>query len=129
MITFGRMVVLVDDYDEALRFYAGTLGLTVATDIDAGPRRFVHLTFPGQGPVGLWLLHAETDADAASIGRQTGDQPCGVLYTEDIRAEHGRLVELGVRFVAPPAEDEGSIHAQLFDPFGNRFVLVELTGA
>jgi hypothetical protein len=31
-----------------------------------------------------------TFADAASIGRQTGDQPCGVLYTEDIHTEHRR---------------------------------------
>ena len=127
MITFGRMVVLVDDYEQASAFYVGTLGLTVAADLVAGERRYLHLTFPGQEPVGLWLMKAETEADVASIGRQAGDQPCGVLYTEDIHAEHRRLAEAGVAFSGPPVAAEGSIHAHFSDPFGNVFVLVQIT--
>jgi predicted enzyme related to lactoylglutathione lyase len=129
MITFARMVVLVDDYDEASAFYVGKLGLTVAADIDAGERRYLHLTFPGQEPVGFGLMKAETEAEAASIGGQTGDQPCGVLYTEAVHAEHRRLAEAGVAFSGPPVEAEGSIHARFSDPFGNAFVLVQITAA
>ncbi len=126
MIRFGRLVVLVREYEEALEFYVGKLGLRVATDIDAGPRRYVHLALPDQDHVGLWLLKAETEADAASVGRQTGDQPCCVLYTDDFYPEFRRLEGAGVVFTEPPAERDGSVFAHFSDLYGNRFVLAQV---
>lgn len=126
MITLGRMVILVKEYKEALDFYVGKIGCDIAADIDAGTRRFVHLTFPSQPGVGIWLLKAETEADIARIGRQTGDQPCGVLYTENIHSVYETLTGSGVDFLEAPVERDGAISAHFSDLYGNKFVLVQL---
>lgn len=127
MITFGRMVVLVKDYTEAMAFYVDKLGLELAVDIDAGERRFVHLTFPGQDSAGLWLLKAETEKDAAAVGQQAGDQPIGVIYTDSFHDEFDRLQKADVEFLEQPVEAEGSISAHFLDLYGNKLILVQLT--
>lgn len=129
MIRFGRLVVLVREYEPAIDFYVGTLGLRVAVDVEAGPRRYVHLVVPNQDSVGIWLLKAETEADAAAVGSQAGDQPLAVFYTDDFDLEFRRLEAAGVAFVEPPAERDGSVFAHFADPYGNRFVLVQVRKA
>jgi predicted enzyme related to lactoylglutathione lyase len=84
---------------------------------------------PNQEPVGIWLLKAETEADATAIGRQAGDQPLGVFYTEDFDAEFRRLEAADVAFTEPPAERDGSVFAHFADLYGNRFVLVQVSRA
>lgn len=129
MITFGTMVILVKDYEDALDFYAGKLGLDVEVDIYAGERRFVHLTFPGQESAGFWLLKAETERDLATVGRQAGDQPFGVIYTDDFDAEYERLQEAGIEFLERPVNGEGAISVHFSDLYGNQLVLVQVTNA
>lgn len=129
MITFGRMVILVQDYEGALKFYVEKLGLDISTDLEAGERRFVHLSFPRQKDAGLWLLKAETERDAAAIGQQAGDQPIGVLYTDSFYDEFNRLKEAGVRFLEQPIKSDGAISAHFSDLYGNKLVLVQLENA
>jgi predicted enzyme related to lactoylglutathione lyase len=126
VIRFGRLVVLVREYEPAIDFYVGALGLQVATDIEAGARRYVHLAVPDQDPVGVWLLKAETEADVAAVGRQAGDEPLGVFYTDDIGSAFQRLDAAGVVFEGPPTEGDGAWFAHFGDLYGNRFVLVQL---
>lgn len=129
MIAFGRMVILIRNYEDAIHFYSGKLGLTVTTDIDAGDRRFVHVTFPGQEDAGFWLLKAETEEDLAAVGRQAGDQPYGVIYTDKFYDEYNRLQGAGIEFLEQPVEGDGSISAHFRDLYGNKFVLVQVTHA
>lgn len=42
----GRVVILVDDYDEALRLYMGKLGFETIVDTRAGKLRSVHIQLP-----------------------------------------------------------------------------------
>lgn len=129
MITFGRIVILVYDYEEALEFYVEKLGLVLSTDFEAGERRFVHLCFPSQKDAGVWLLKAETEKDAAVVGQQAGDQPIGVLYTDNFYNEFDRLQGSGVQFLEQPIEADGAISAHFADLYGNKFVLVQVENA
>lgn len=129
MITFGRMVILVNDYKDALEFYVEKLGLDISMDFEAGDRRFVHLGFPRQKDAGLWLLKAETERDAVAVGQQAGDQPIGVLYTDRFYDEFDRLQQAGVRFLEQPVKSDGAISAHFSDLYGNKFVLVQVENA
>ena len=123
-------MLLVHDYDEALRFYREALGFTVLYDQTApNGQRFLHIGVPGQPgtpPVGLWMLEAD-GADAELVGRQAGSHPLFVVYTADCRATAAELERRGVRVRSAPVEDSGAVHAQIADLYGNVLVLVQLT--
>jgi catechol 2,3-dioxygenase-like lactoylglutathione lyase family enzyme len=123
--SIGRLVVLVRDYDEAIRFYRDALGFEVFVDIDAFPRRFVHVRLPSQPDVGLWLMQPEGPAQRERVGTQTAGQPLAVLYTDDLAADFQRLTAREVRFVNPPREEAGACVAHFVDLYGNEFVLVQ----
>lgn len=126
MKQFGRMVLLVRDYDEAIAFYTDKFGFEVFVDIRAGERRFVHLRLPSQSDVGLWLMAADTPEQMARVGAQTAGQPCAVLYTDDLIADYERLTRRGVAFRHAPVREADAGYAHMLDLYGNEFVLVEL---
>jgi catechol 2,3-dioxygenase-like lactoylglutathione lyase family enzyme len=125
----GRTVLLVRDYDEALSFYRDILGFQVLFDetTDSG-QRLLHAGLPGQPGVGLWFLQPGAE-DTDRIGRQTGQHPCLVLYTEDCRRTAANLGARGVRFKKQPQEGAGAVFAHFEDLYGNDLVLVELKDA
>ncbi|SFR85235.1 hypothetical protein SAMN05216559_0056 [Halomicrobium zhouii] len=125
MITdFARATVLVEDYETALAFYVDVLGFEVIFDdeLDDGTR-IVHVGLPEQSPAGLWLMAAE---GSDRVGDQTGGHPSFVLYTDDCRVAHDRLVDEGVEITRGPVETADDVHLHFEDPYGNEVVLVEL---
>lgn len=129
MITdIGRATVLVDDYEEALEFYVGTLGFEVLYDDEPDDGfRLVHVGVTDEAPVGIWLMEAVGEEERDLVGGQTGRQPAFVFYTDDCRGTYETLSERGVTFLGEPKEDEGSVHVHFEDLYGNEIVLAELT--
>ncbi|MBE3010185.1 VOC family protein [Microbispora sp. NEAU-D428] len=123
----GRMVVLVDDPDEALGFYRDVLGFAVLHDYVADGYRFLHIGLPGQEGVGLWLMPITSEQQRELIGRQTGGQPLLVLYTADLDVVAKRLREHGVR-VWDEREDPDSRSLHFADLYGNVIVVAQLLG-
>ncbi|MUL41654.1 hypothetical protein FZ103_10800 [Streptomonospora sp. PA3] len=123
----GRMVVLVDDPDAALAFYRDVLGFDVLFDQAAGGYRYLHVGAPGQPTAGLWLMPATGDTERALVGRQSGDQPLLVLYTDDLDRVRARLAANGVRVWAEREDaDHRSLH--FADLYGNVLIAAELRG-
>lgn len=134
---FGRMTLLVHDYDEALAFYRSAFGVVPIFDATAGGHRYVHVAFPrdvgdASAPdaeaVGLWFLVA-TDREHGRVGRQTGGEPVGIIYTTDCAASVARAASAGAEVRRPPVSDGGATFAHVADPYGNEWVLVELVTA
>ncbi|WP_165985488.1 VOC family protein [Streptomyces sp. YIM 98790] len=123
----GRTVVLVDDPEPALAFYRDVLGFRVLHDRTAGGYRYLHIGLPGQHPVGLWLMPATGEAERALIGRQCGDQPLLVLYTDDLDAVARRLKAHEVP-VWNERQDPDSRSLHFADPLGNTLIAAGLTG-
>ena len=137
MITeFGRMTVLVDDYDDALDFYVGKLGFDVLWDGDLPDgTRTVHVGVQGRddeetkvGSAGIWLLRAIDGEALDRVGNQTAGHPCFVLYADDCRGTYETLRGRGVEFHGTPEEGPTGVSVRFEDCCGNRGVLVELTG-
>ena len=126
MHKFGRIVILVDDYEDAIHFYRDKLGFEVFVDLDADDQRFVHVKLPSQKNIGIWLLKAQTEEQIAAIGRQTAGAPCAVIYTHNIKKDVLKLEKNGVHFNKPIMSDEDAAFAHFVDLYGNEFVLVEL---
>jgi catechol 2,3-dioxygenase-like lactoylglutathione lyase family enzyme len=122
----GRVVLLVHDYDEALRFYS-QLGFQVLFDqVADNGFRFVHIGLSDQNGVGLWLLQPADEEQRSLVGRQTGSQPMLVLYTDDVHSDYLRLGAQGVVFRDEPREEADSFVAHFRDLYGNEHVLVQV---
>jgi predicted enzyme related to lactoylglutathione lyase len=112
----GRVVVVVSDQEEALRFYRDVLGFQTLHDEDAGGFRYLHVGLPGQDHVGLWLMPGSAPP---------AQQPLLVLYTDDLDEVRRRLAENAVEVWAE-REDESSRSLHFRDVDGNVIVAAQL---
>jgi catechol 2,3-dioxygenase-like lactoylglutathione lyase family enzyme len=122
----GLVALVVPDYDEALAFYVGRLGFELVEDTDLGDgKRWVVVRPPGQPRTALLLARAVNERQAAAIGNQTGGRVFLFLYTDDFDRDHAAFLARGVEFEGPPRREAYGVVAVLFDPFGNRWDLIE----
>lgn len=98
MRRIALVTLVVDDYDEAIRFYTEALGFRLAEDAprpDGSRWVVVEPGAPGQGAA-LLLARAKGDAQRARIGDQTGGRVGFFLYTDDLARDHARMAAAGV---------------------------------
>ncbi|MBX9246294.1 VOC family protein [Actinotalea ferrariae] len=122
------MSVFVDDQEKALRFYTEVLGFEKRTEIPMGEHS--------------WLTVGSTEQpDGPEISLEPSDHPAvapfrealvadGIPFTSfgvaDVRAEHERLVGLGVRFTQEPLAMGPMTTAVLDDTCGNLIQLASM---
>jgi catechol 2,3-dioxygenase-like lactoylglutathione lyase family enzyme len=108
--------VLVDDQEKALRFYRDVLGFQAKMDVPMGEHRWLTLVSPDE-PEGVQLL-LEPDSHPAAQSFKRALVADGIPYTsfavKDVRAEHARLLGLGVIFTQPPVP-MGPVTTAVFD--------------
>ena len=125
----GRTTLLVRDYEDALAFYRDRLGFHVLHDSKSpNGGRYLHIGIAaqeGEMAVGLWLMEAK-GADSILVGRQAGDQPFLVLYTDDCEATIRQMEAAKVEIRKAPDSREGATFAHVADLYGNEIVIVEL---
>ncbi|MFJ8646683.1 VOC family protein [Streptomyces sp. NPDC093546] len=127
MIRIAMTSVYVDDEAKAHAFYTGVLGFETRTDLDLGGARFITVAAPGQD-VELLLEPGDSPmAEQYRKGLREAGLPCLVLSVDDLRAEHERLSELGVRFTQAPTEQGPVVTAVLDDTVGNLIQLAQRT--
>src|SRR5439155_3124340 len=68
---------------------------------------------------------AASDAQAASVGHQTGGRVFVFVETDDFARDYEALRARGVAFVRPPSEEPYGTVAVFEDLYGNRFDLIE----
>jgi len=132
MITNISLVTLyVTDQDASKEFYCDVMGFVEGTDVTMGEGfRWVTVKHPDQPEleVTLMLPGPPLNEDMASAVRRAlanGTMGGFGLTTDDCRAEHERLVKLGVEFVQEPQERPYGVEAVMRDNSGNWLVLVE----
>ena len=103
----GYVAVVVEDYDEAIRFYVDTLGFRLVEDtfIEAQNKRWVLVAPPGSTESKLLLAHAVGTEQSSRIGNQTGGRvflflQWGIYLTQvaprcSMRCDGGLSAELG----------------------------------
>ena len=123
--------VFVDDQQKALEFYTEKLGFEKKHDIPlGGEARWLTLTEAGN-PNGVELLLEPSGHPAVNPYRAALMEdgiPLASFSVDDIRAEHERLLGLGVEFTQPPVEMGPTITAVFDDTCGNLIQLVQYEG-
>lgn len=116
---------IVEDQDEALRFYTQKPGFEKKTDQPMGPdARFVTVAPEQDDTVEIYLDSIEgeeADRRAAMIGQQ----PPLAFTVDDCQETYETLRERGVGFTAEPEEQPYGIQAVASDLYGNGIALVE----
>ena len=119
--------VMVNDQEQALRFYSTVLGFVKDKDIPMGPFRWLTVTSP-EGAEGVELLLEPIGFAPAQTYQEAlfaAGIPAIAFITNDIASEHRRLKERGVSFRGEP-KSMGPIIAVLFeDTCGNLINLVQ----
>lgn len=124
MTSLAMTALLVPDYDQAISFFTGAVGLDLIEDSDLGNgKRWVVLGGPEGGR--LLLARAADEAQRAAIGQQAGGRVGWFLNSADFAADHARMTAQGVEFTDGPREESYGTVAVFKDPYGNRWDLIE----
>jgi len=120
------ITLIVDDYDEAIRFYSDKLGFIITEDtyIDKD-KRWVVISPEGTGSCSLLLAKAATEEQRSRIGDQTGGRVAFFLYTDDFWRDYKKLLGSDVKFIRDPKKEQYGIVAVFEDLYGNLWDLIE----
>ncbi|TNJ44059.1 VOC family protein [Phaeobacter sp. B1627] len=125
MQSLHAVSLIIPDYDAAISFYCGTLGWTLAEDVDQGRKRWVRILPPGAMQGSLILARADTPAQEKVIGDQFAGRVGLFLATDDFARDHGAMQAAGVIFEEQPRHEPYGTVAVWRDPFGNRWDLIQ----
>lgn len=116
----GRVMVPVNDQDDAIAFYTETLGFSLVADVPFGEGdRWVEVAPPGGGAA-LALVPPRGDYQP---GRDTGI----ALESQDARADHAELRDKGIDVDGELMGGDGTVPLLFFfrDHDGNHLMIVE----
>ncbi|WP_399881529.1 VOC family protein [Streptomyces sp. BBFR51] len=127
MTRIALVALVVDDYDEAIRFYTGALGFRLAEDTPRpdGSRWVVVEPAARQQGTALLLARAKGEAQRSRIGDQTGGRVGFFLHTDDFARDHARMTGAGVTFLEEPRHEPYGSVAVFQDLYGNRWDLLQ----
>jgi len=122
----AHITLVVNDYDEAIRFYTDKLGFTLIEDtyIDE-EKRWVLVAPEGNEDCSLLLAKASTDEQRSRIGNQTGGRVALFLYTDDFWRDYKALTDKNVKFIRNPQKETYGIVAVFKDLYGNLWDLIQ----
>ncbi len=120
-----HIALIVDDYDEAIRFYTEKLDFVLLDDTPQSETKRWVLVSPQDGGCSLLLAKGVGDEQRSRIGNQTGGRVFLFLETDDFWRDYEKIKGRGVGFAREPkVEDYGTV-AVFQDLYGNLWDLIE----
>lgn len=122
----AQIALVVDDYDEAIRFYTQVMGFELVEDtVLSETKRWVLVAPPGSTGCRLLLAKAANEEQKSRVGNQTGGRVFLFLHTDDFWGIYRQLVSHKVKFVREPSEESHGTVAVFEDLYGNLWDLIE----
>jgi catechol 2,3-dioxygenase-like lactoylglutathione lyase family enzyme len=128
-VLVDKIAIVVDDYDQAIRFFTEALGFDLIEDSPAltteggRPKRWVVVRPPG-AETGILLARADGERQAAAVGNQVAGRVGFFLQVEDFDAAYRRMTAAGVKFATEPRDEPYGRVAVFLDISGNRWDLI-----
>lgn len=125
---FRLISILVQDQEEALRFYTEILGFRKKTEIPLGEHKWLTVVSADE-PDGVELVLepiAFPPAGDYQLALFEAGIPLTAFHTDDVDAEFERLTELGVEFSLPPTTMGTARLAVFNDTCGNNIQLYQV---
>jgi len=124
----AHIALVVDDYDEAIRFYTEKLNFTLKEDtVLSETKRWVLVQPPNSDGCCLLLAKAANEEQKSRIGNQTGGRVFLFLHTDDFWRDHKNMLEKGISFVREPVTESYGTVAVFKDIYGTLWDLIEPT--
>ncbi len=123
------VTLIVDDYDEAIRFFVDGLRFELVDDSpsltnDGRPKRWVEVRPPGH-ETGLLLAKADGPQQQAAVGAQMAGRVGFFLAVDDFEEAYQHMTAYGVEFVTEPRKEPYGTVAVFVDLAGNRWDLLD----
>jgi catechol 2,3-dioxygenase-like lactoylglutathione lyase family enzyme len=126
--SIAHIALVVEDYDEAIRFYTGKLGFRLIEDTPLSEtKRWVLVAPANSDGCRLLLAKGVGDEQRSRIGNQTGGRVFLFLKTDDFERDYENYLANGVRFVREPKTEEYGRVAVFADLYGNLWDLIEFS--
>jgi catechol 2,3-dioxygenase-like lactoylglutathione lyase family enzyme len=120
--------VMVEDQDQALKFYTEILGFVKKQDFPVGDYKFLTVVSP-EMPAEVELLLEPLGHPAAKAFQQAmfdSGIPLAAFAVDDIHSEYARLTQLGVVFNTKPTQSGPTTFAIFEDTCGNRIQIYQV---
>jgi catechol 2,3-dioxygenase-like lactoylglutathione lyase family enzyme len=123
-----QVALIVEDYDEAIRFFVDVLGFELLEDSasltnDRRAKRWVVVRPPG-AETALLLARADGERQSRAVGDQFAGRVGLFLRVEDFQTFYDLMRAAGVEFVTEPREEPYGRVAVFRDVCGNRWDLL-----
>lgn len=124
--SIAYIALVVNDYDEAIRFYTQKLHFTLIEDTVLSETKRWVLVAPA-GSIGCCLLLAKAVGaeQKGRIGDQTGGRVFLFLYTDNFWRDYNAMQEEGIDFIRQPKIETYGTVAVFKDLYGNLWDLLE----
>ncbi|HZG54582.1 MAG TPA: VOC family protein [Pyrinomonadaceae bacterium] len=124
--SIAHIALVVDDYDEAIKFYTEKLNFSLIEDTpQSETKRWVLVAPKGSEECCLLLARGVGEEQRSRIGNQTGGRVFLFLKTDDFWRDYQNMRSQEINFVREPKREEYGTVAVFADLYGNLWDLVE----
>ncbi len=122
----AHILLVVNDYDEAIEFYTKKLNFSLVEDTALSEsKRWVLLAPPGSAGCCLLLAKAANEEQKSRVGNQTGGRVFLFLNTDNFERDYRNLLENKVTIVRQPIKETYGTVAVFADLYGNLWDMIE----
>jgi len=122
----AHIAIVVNDYDEAIKFYTGKLHFDLIEDTRLSEtKRWVLVKPKGGNSCCLLLAKAANEEQRSSVGNQTGGRVFLFLHTDNFERDYQNLLDHQIEIVRQPQREEYGTVAVFKDLYGNLWDMIE----
>jgi catechol 2,3-dioxygenase-like lactoylglutathione lyase family enzyme len=122
----AHIALIVNDYDEAIRFYTEKLNFNLIEDtVLSETKRWVIVAPPNSSECSLLMAKADNEEQKNRVGNQTGGRVFLFLHTDNFERDYKNMQEKGITFIREPVKEPYGTVAVFEDLYGNLWDLIE----
>ena len=124
--SLAHIALVVNNYDEAIRFYIDKLHFDLIEDTTLSPtKRWVLVRPPGGNGCCLLLAEASKEEQKTRVGNQTGGRVFLFLHTDDFKRDYKNLLDHKIKIVRAPVMEAWGEVCVFEDLYGNLWDLIQ----
>jgi len=122
----AHIALIVNDYDEAIKFYTEKLNFSLIEDtVLSETKRWVLIAPRGSAECCLLIARAVGEEQKSRVGNQTGGRVFLFLYTDNFWRDYIDMQQKGISFTRQPVNESWGTVAVFEDLYGNLWDLIE----
>ena len=122
----AHIAIVVNDYDEAIKFYTEKLHFDLVEDTQLSEtKRWVLVRPKGGDGCCLLLAKAANEEQLSRVGNQTGGRVFLFLHTDNFEKDYQNLLDHQIEIVRQPQREEYGTVAVFKDIYGNLWDMIE----